>query len=698
MKLSVIVPVHNGASFIGALLDSLARQDHGASDPPEFIVVDDASTDATANILAQYPWVRTHRHSAQRGAGAARNTGARIAAGDVLIFLDADTRVREADFLARCVAVLEEHSECASFSGCYYDSNPARSRFCAYLDAAEAEMRRGTIDRLAPGGLNGCVCGVRRHAFEAANGFSEDRRVTLEDVDLGFRLGKAGYQHWFSGSLRVEHQQPGLRDYVKELVPRTRHYLRLIRRDGTFSDVMGGRSEGLKRAVFLIGLALLATAAIYPAAGATGAALLSISALRGHRFISRLCQTAPARYLPLAFGYHTITSAALVVGGTLGIFDAIRFKAHSRIVDLAMFGAYLRSLMTRHGGGYLIHFLTHRCNAHCAHCFDDPQRQRIGKQQELSLPRIRRLAASTGPLGHVSLTGGEPTLRSDIDEIMTAYYAAGVRSFSLASNGSTPERLAELLPRLTRTAPTARIIIKLSVDGIGAEHDALRGVPGLYQKVEESIAIVSAARDWAPQLRLHICLTLSQANANRFQATLDTVHALGPDQIELNRVRGITANPTLCGISDDTYDAACRHLAAISGGTRGLTRLLTRLDQAMRTIVRRPERPWPCGPCLAGRKLVVIQADGTVLPCEMLRTVRAKDAPAYGDFVLGRLDAHQDDLNALLASPQARRITDYISQTGCRCSFECAILATISYRPWRAWRFLTPTATAPEST
>jgi MoaA/NifB/PqqE/SkfB family radical SAM enzyme len=112
----------------------------------------------------------------------------------------------------------------------------------------------------------------------------------------------------------------------------------------------------------------------------------------------------------------------------------------------------------------------------------------------------------------------------------------------------------------------------------------------------------------------------------------------------------------------------------------------------MSLIVRHPESPWPCGTCLAGRRLAVIHADGTVLPCEMIHIVRPQHAATHNDFVLGRLDAHGDHLGALLSSPQARRVTDYIAATECRCSFECAILATVSYRPWRLWRFFAPAA------
>lgn len=88
---SVIVPSWNCGRFLPACLDSLLAQTH----PPEIIVVDDGSTDGTAEVLARYGGsVRCIRHPRRRGANAARNTGMRSASGDWIIFADADAVYR----------------------------------------------------------------------------------------------------------------------------------------------------------------------------------------------------------------------------------------------------------------------------------------------------------------------------------------------------------------------------------------------------------------------------------------------------------------------------------------------------------------------------------------------------------------------------------------------------------------------------
>ena len=83
--ISCIIPVHNGAPYLDATLASVFGQTHR---PLEVIVVDDGSTDASADIARRYD-VRLVQQ-ARRGQGGARNAGIAGASADYLAFLDAD--------------------------------------------------------------------------------------------------------------------------------------------------------------------------------------------------------------------------------------------------------------------------------------------------------------------------------------------------------------------------------------------------------------------------------------------------------------------------------------------------------------------------------------------------------------------------------------------------------------------------------
>lgn len=86
-EISVVIPAYNAASFIGETLDSCLNQTLLST---EILVVDDGSTDATADIVSAYdPPVRLIRQK-NRGEGGARNRGLEEAKGDWIAFLDAD--------------------------------------------------------------------------------------------------------------------------------------------------------------------------------------------------------------------------------------------------------------------------------------------------------------------------------------------------------------------------------------------------------------------------------------------------------------------------------------------------------------------------------------------------------------------------------------------------------------------------------
>ena len=354
-------------------------------------------------------------------------------------------------------------------------------------------------------------------------------------------------------------------------------------------------------------------------------------------------------------------------------------------VEMSLLLSYLKGLLLPNSPGYLIQFLTHRCNANCGHCFDHQQRTEIGRQHELGLEQIERLSKQLGHVAHISLTGGEPFLRHDLAEIVTTYYRnAGVRSFSLHSNGSFPERIATVVRTILPQAPAARLTVTLSIDALENEHDQLRGMPGLYRKLAQSIEQLKQIRIDAPQLHIHACLTLTSNNRDSAPTTLKQLQTMGFDEIELNYLRSAPADSTIVPCRWEDYDQLRQQLKHNSSKTRwGLGRLFERIDHGLHRVVRHHQHPWPCGHCLAGKRLAVIRANGDVLPCEMLEQNQPHLAADYSDFVFGNLNDFDDNLSKLLSSPAHKKITNMIQETKCRCSFECAIFTTIAYRPWR---------------
>jgi GT2 family glycosyltransferase len=104
-RVSVVVPVHNGAATIRTCLDALLAQEL-PRDAYEVLVVDNRSDDATRTLVATYP-VRLLEERAMQSSYAARNRGAAAARGAVLAFTDADC-VPEPGWLRGLLAALDE--------------------------------------------------------------------------------------------------------------------------------------------------------------------------------------------------------------------------------------------------------------------------------------------------------------------------------------------------------------------------------------------------------------------------------------------------------------------------------------------------------------------------------------------------------------------------------------------------------------
>lgn len=84
---SVIIPVFNGAFFLAGAIENVLAQGY---EPVEIIVVDDGSTDNTAEIAAVYKHIITYHYQPNAGPSAARNCGIGLAQGTMIAFLDVD--------------------------------------------------------------------------------------------------------------------------------------------------------------------------------------------------------------------------------------------------------------------------------------------------------------------------------------------------------------------------------------------------------------------------------------------------------------------------------------------------------------------------------------------------------------------------------------------------------------------------------
>ena len=116
---------------------------------------------------------------------------------------------------------------------------------------------------------------------------------------------------------------------------------------------------------------------------------------------------------------------------------------------------------------------------------------------DLTLEEWDKVFANLGTAPfYMTFTGGEPFLRADLDDlVISAYQHCQPEVITIPTNGMLTERVVEKVDRMCRECPTSSIGINLSLDGIGDEHDDIRGVEGNWKLSMADLAAAQGAAD-----------------------------------------------------------------------------------------------------------------------------------------------------------------------------------------------------------
>ena len=225
MELSVIIVSYNAKAFLQDCLQSLLRTTDGLQ--KEIILVDNSSRDdSVAFVRENYPQVKVIENTVNYGFAKANNMGAQVAAGEYLLFLNPDTVVRESA-IKEMVGLMRRERDAGAIGAKLLNSDGSLQLSCReFYTLRTILMSRTPLKRIGKWGRSwrqtlmadwdhneprkvdwvlGASLLTTRKIMEKIGYFDDRYRLYFEDMDLCYRLKKAGYGVYYCPSSEVFH-------------------------------------------------------------------------------------------------------------------------------------------------------------------------------------------------------------------------------------------------------------------------------------------------------------------------------------------------------------------------------------------------------------------------------------------------------------------------------------------------------------
>ncbi len=316
---------------------------------------------------------------------------------------------------------------------------------------------------------------------------------------------------------------------------------------------------------------------------------------------------------------------------------------------------------------HLIFFVTARCNARCKFCFylENIELANENLTKELKIDEIEQIFKHAGYIPYISLSGGEPFLRNDLDEILKIIikYSKPLM-ISIPTNGSYPSKIEKQLENVLSDNSETEINIQLSIDAPEEKHDEIRQIPGLFKKMIQTNKVIEKLSEKYNNLATKIVVTYSNFNKNEVEELIDYAKKeFFFDRLILSKVHGNAKGKS--GLDLSHYRKLLDKVSIINKEKiiqRSLATKLSMLVKKAKEKIRSDFDKYEnlgkyCG---ASKKIAVLSEYGDVYPCEVLSNK------------LGNVRDYNNDIRALLLSNANEFIKNNKIKENCHCDWGCA--------------------------
>jgi MoaA/NifB/PqqE/SkfB family radical SAM enzyme len=337
----------------------------------------------------------------------------------------------------------------------------------------------------------------------------------------------------------------------------------------------------------------------------------------------------------------------------------------------------LRSTKREKRLGTVILFVTSRCNAFCQTCF---YHEELNQPGDLTFAQIEKVSQTMPPITDLWLSGGEPTLRRDLSDVIDLFVSNnGVDRIIIPTNGLIKTRVYDVVDRALGNNPQIDLYLNIALDGYGETHDRIRGVPGNWEKALDCIESLYPLKEkYSDRFRLNVNTVVCAENYTEIEKLSEFMwENYRLDGQYFNIIRGETlVGEQIKQVPPEVLPAMYAHVSKL---TKRYGERMFAADDASRRFVKnavyagsiithyrtqhvnfQQPTPWPF-PCTAGETTAVIDYNGDVRACEL----RAKFA-SLADF--------DYDFSALWSANERQTELDAIDGgKACWCTHVCFI-------------------------
>ncbi len=301
--------------------------------------------------------------------------------------------------------------------------------------------------------------------------------------------------------------------------------------------------------------------------------------------------------------------------------------------------------------------VTNRCNSRCKTCnvYND------NNNHEMTLEELEKTFSNfKGDIFWLTITGGEPFLREDLTQICRSVYKhIHPRIINIPTNGILYKIIPQRIEEILGDCPDTRIILNLSLDSFGKQHDEIRGVENNFEFAMNAYRQLRKINN--PNFTLQIYTTISKYNAKDFVEFSERLTGLKPDNhiIEIAGER-LEFNNSCMDIQPDLEDyfKAVSYLkkSMLIKKCGGLPRIIRSFrlqyyDLASRILKEKKQ----IIPCYAGFSSAYICADGQVWAC----SVKGRK--------MGNLRDFNYDFSKIWFAEESNKVRKEIKDVRCFC-------------------------------